>query len=236
MNFALVKKHPLATGAVVIVGGIIVYMIVRNLGGGSSANSADGSVVDTSGYSSDPRIAAIQAGAGVQAGQQASALQAMQLQADVVNNQTTAALEAAKLQAERDQNIAEITTGGDVAKAQISSNTTEFVAGTQAHAYESAIAASTVQAQINADAAVSINDSRNNIVLAEINNQSKIIDAAGKDKGRSSTGWAQIESSFMGQGPQAIAANQPSAVASSPGAILSGIASVGKSIFTGLFA
>lgn len=231
MNFSLVKKHPFVTGAIVIVGGLIVYMIARNSGGATA--SADS--VDTSGYSSDPRIAAIQAGADVQNGQTQGALQAASLQASVVNNQTQAAVDVAKLQAERDQNIAEIMAGADVAKTQIAGNTQEFTVETQATAYEAAVNAATEQTQIVADATVRIQDDRNAVVLAQINNESAVIAQAGKDKGRSSTGWAQIISAFQGQGPQAIAANEPAAVASSPGAILSGVAGLGKTILGGLF-
>lgn len=93
------KSHPVATGAIVIIGGILFIMIVR--GGGSSTSSAP----------SGPSDAQIAAQASLQAAQiQANAgVQAANIGAGVQLNSDNKAAEVAMRQIEAQQKIAEET-------------------------------------------------------------------------------------------------------------------------------
>lgn len=80
---------------------------------------------------------------------------------------------------------------------------------------------------------VQIQQAKNAVDLAGIGLQTHIYDtlASQHKLGGNSEGVSKIVSSIFGRGPEAIAATQPSDVASSPGAIIGGIGSIVKGLF-----
>jgi hypothetical protein len=235
VNFTLVKRHPVATGVIVLIGGVILFMLYRNHSSGDVSAEQSGS---TMGYDvTDAQTGALQGGVNLQAGQQASQVQIAELEAAVANNQTLAALEATKINAERDQNITGITSTADVAKAQISSDTAIDIAHTQAHAYEAAIDASTEQAKIAADAAVDISHDNTAAKLQIDNSVIGLVKSGQLNKGGSGGAHqAAVISEVLGfSGDAAEREGAVAASGSSPAAILSGVANIGKSILGGLF-
>jgi hypothetical protein len=76
----LFKKHPYATGGVVIVGGLAVFYLL--------SRSQGSSAVASSPAAADAQLASIQAGAAVQTNAQQAALQAAQINASAATHQT----------------------------------------------------------------------------------------------------------------------------------------------------
>lgn len=95
LNLTVVKKHPVATGAVIIVGGLVLFMLMRGGGGGSGYVSTG---------PTDAQIAAGMQQAQMQfaAGQQASSQQ-FQLAAGAQNIQGQLALAQLQLQGQSEQ-------------------------------------------------------------------------------------------------------------------------------------
>lgn len=89
-----IKKHPYATGGIVIVGGLVVLYLLSS--GSSSTSSGSGDYASALG--ADEQLAAVQAGAAVQQGAQQVQLQQAQLEAQVSNNQTNAAVATGNFQ------------------------------------------------------------------------------------------------------------------------------------------
>jgi hypothetical protein len=91
-DLELIKKHPYATGTVVIVGGVIVFYMLSS--GSSSTAAASPSSDQSSAEAYDAQLAQVQAAADVQSNAQQVQLQQAQLEASVSNTQTQAQLEA----------------------------------------------------------------------------------------------------------------------------------------------
>jgi hypothetical protein len=212
MNFSIVKQHPYASAAVAAIVVIVAVIVARSSGGGGSSS---GSSVSGSGSNSqlaavnaataannavvNAQVETVQLGAMVAARQSDNALAAQRdtntTALSIVKEQTARDIAAASIVTGGQTDIAHLTTAADVEKTRITANAAVGIA------------------QTNANAAVSISNNQTGI-------QRQVVASAGLDKGRSSTGWAQIISAFFGQGPQAIAANQPSNVANSASSII----------------
>lgn len=218
-NLEVVKRHPVLAGAVVFGGAVILYLLIKH--GSASASQPNAST-------SDAQLQSIAGAEAVASAQYGAQLQIAQIQGQVASEQTQASLAAIQTQAQAAENIVSTQTAGAVQQTQITAD-----AGTQA-------------AKINADAQTEIAHTVVNGQIAETQSAldayntaqqhqfdlaSQVITSAGADKGRSSTGWAQIISALGGQGPAAIAANQPSQVASS-NATGNIISSITKGIFS----
>lgn len=85
------KSHPIATGAIVIVGGIIFIMIVRGGSGGSSGSTASGP--SDAQIMADAQIKGAQIAAQASAAQAGAAVQAAQIGAGVQINSDNKAAE-----------------------------------------------------------------------------------------------------------------------------------------------
>lgn len=87
-NLGLLKKHPYATGGIVIVGGIAAFYLLSS--GGSSAAATSGG--DSGIAAADATIQQANAAAAIQTNAQQVQLQTAQLNASVANTQTAAAV------------------------------------------------------------------------------------------------------------------------------------------------
>jgi hypothetical protein len=232
VDFALIKKHPVLTGASVIIGGLLLFALFRS--GGSSADSGTSNGKSLAEHQLD-------AATGIQGAQIQAGLETAQLSANVANNQTLAQLEAVKIatSAQTTQQAADI--AGTIALKTIDAETStqqqvnELKAGLEAKQIESNTALGIVGLQVDAykTAVTAEADIAHQQLSNEHDLQSAVIAGASRDKSRSSTGWTQILSALFGRGPEAIAANQPSSVASSPAGILDGIGHVVSGFFGG---
>lgn len=87
LDFELLKKHPYATGGVVIVGGLVVfYLLSRNSASSVSGVNSSGSVL-----AADSALGQAQAAAAIQTNAQNAAIQQAQINAQSTNLQTSAA-------------------------------------------------------------------------------------------------------------------------------------------------
>lgn len=235
-DISLIKKHKVATVVIVGIGAIVLYLLLKGSSGSSGASSATGLTT------TDLQAAQLTAAENVQQSQIQSTQNIAQINADVQNNQTAAslALGQAQIQASTVQqanqiagNLSAINLEGTIstqqqvnaeqtqlAETQLGTSAAVDVAGIQAGAYETAV---------NAQTAVESQALSNQAAI-----DTSVIQQAGKDTGRSSTGWTQIISSLFGQGPAAIAANQPSQVAGSPSAIISATGGAAGGILKGV--
>ena len=97
LDLALIKEHPYATGAVVIVGGLVVFYILSG-SQGSAGSGALGGGPSSADYqamlAANSQAAQANAAASVQQQAQQTQLQQAQLEADVSNQQTAASLSA----------------------------------------------------------------------------------------------------------------------------------------------
>lgn len=218
MNLELIKRHPVIAGVVVFAGAVIFYLLVKH---SAPAKQSDGSV-------SDSQMQSIAAGEAVASAQYGAQLQIAQIQGQVASEQTQASLAAVQAQAAAAQNIVSTQVAGDVQKTQITADAGTQQAQINANA-QTEIAHTVVNGQI--EEAQSALDAYNAAQQHQFDLATQVITSAGQDKGRSSTGWAQIISALRGQGPEAIAANQPSQVASS-NATGNIISSITKGIFS----
>ena len=220
MNLEIVKKHPYVTGGIAIVGVVILYILIKR---GSSSSSA---TVDSS--TGSLQFQQIQAATNLQNAQYGSQVEIAQLAGQVASHQADAQVQAVALETAAAQNIVATQTTGGVDTARINADAT------------------TQQTQIQADAATEI-------AHATLNTQLQIANGAFQEEARhtiynyntaatviqdtaqghlSSTGATKLLSALQGRGPEAIAANQPSDVASSPGNILSSLTKAATSIFS----
>lgn len=221
MTLEVVKKHPYVIAVSVFVVGLFVILAMRKKTDGSGTALA----------STDAAVLNAQTAQQIAAQQYGSQLDMAQLSAQVAMSQTDAQLKAVEAQVSGAEQIVATQKQGDVTIAQINADASteqtriksETIKSVSANETNTALAI----AQLSADA-----QARQDAYHEQI--ASQVVNLAGRDKGRSSTGWAQIISALEGRGPEAIAANQPSSVASSPGAILGGVAKVG-SLFSSLF-
>lgn len=219
MDFSLVKKHPVAAGVIVLVGGVILYLLFR----GNAASASGGDISGGAG-----QLAAVSAAQDATNAQYNAQIQVAQIGGQVAAAQTAAQLAAVQAQAQTAQNIVTTQTQGATDIAKINADST------------------TQQTQINADAKVQVAQTVINGQLSAVQSQiaatsaaqqrsfdiaTKVITSASADKSRSSTGWAQILAALEGQGPAAIAANQPSNVANSAPNIISSIGSALSNFF-----
>lgn len=226
-SISILKRHPYAIGGGALAVFLLVYLYERSRSGSAPASTSDLS------------------GGGNQ-------VQALSAAADLTNAQTNAQVEVAAYQAgvASKQVDAQLQTGLATTAAELQASEAQTTANENV-ALGSQAAAVTI-AELQAEAAiektrlesstvlglaadsVTMEKVAASIPLAQIKEQQTIFATlAAKGKlGGSSTGVAQVVSAVYGEGPAAIAANQPAAQGSSPGAILGGI---GK-IVTGLFA
>lgn len=122
-DLELLKKHPYATGGIVIIGGIIVfYLLSSSQGSASQVQTVAAGGADPNLIAADEQLAQVQAGAQVQTNAQQVALAQAQLEAGVANNQTAASLSATQLQTAAQLATALSTNQTNLAGAQISAN------------------------------------------------------------------------------------------------------------------
>lgn len=216
-NFELIKKHPLATGAIVIAGGMILYFVMRgNAPAAAPVGSLGGSLTGA-----DLQLANANAASNLVTAQYGAQIQVAQIGGQVAMAQTNAQLAAVQLETDAAKAIVTTQTQGATDVAAINADATTQQTKIQADAAtEIAVTGFNDQLQAAQDSIAA----QSAIASKKLDIVNNVITQAGKDKSRSSTGWTQIISAFEGQGPQAIAANQPSEVASSPAGIISGIA------------
>jgi hypothetical protein len=96
LDLDLLKKHPYATGGIVIVGGIVVFYLISS-GASSGGSASTGSSDYSSALAADTQLAQTQAATAVQTNAQQAQLQATELQAQVANTQTVAAQQTSDL-------------------------------------------------------------------------------------------------------------------------------------------
>jgi len=237
-DFALIKKHPYWIG-----GGVVGVLFLYWLYSRSSGEGAD--------TSSGASPSGTPAAGNLQQAQINAGIQGQQIAAQVANHQVDAQLQASTLQTAsqlslgRDQVAAQIAgqlaqIGANVRTAEIQSDTqlglatingstatnVAFIQGqtsvlnTQAQAD-----ALTKAVTVSAQSQVLINQSNNQVKLAQIGEQKDfyhILASKGK-LGGDSTGVATVLSGVYGRGPDAIAAQQPTEVANSTSSIIGSI-------------
>lgn len=215
MDVSIVTKHPAATVGVVVGTILIVYLATR---GKSSAASASVPV---------SALAPTQTGTDAVAAQYNAQIAVAQLGAQVAVEQTDAALKAQESNNATAVTLAQVTTGATTDQVGIEAGASTEIAATQAQAAKDiADAAANAQIQTEQIRASTVTAAGNNTV-----NLTKAL-IAGHYTG---TKIAQIVAASEGQGPQAIAASQPSDVANSPAGILSTIAKPVTSLLGTLF-
>lgn len=221
MNFELIKKHPVAAGAVVLFGAVVLYALMKHGAPASSSSSPDLS-------GANAQLAYIQSGQAAIDSQTNASVEMAQLSAQVATAQTNAQLAAVQVEAKSAENIVTTQTQGATDIASINADATTQQTQINADA-KTAIASTVVNAQL--EAAQAQIDAEKSAQQHSFDLASSVITSAGTDKSRSSTGWAQIIAAIEGQGPQAIAANQPSNVANSVPNIIGTIGSVISKFF-----
>lgn len=94
MELTLLREHPYATGAAVIIGGLAVFYLVSSnqSGAGSSTSATGGNDLAAYGQMQQTQLAA-----AIQSNAQNAALQQSQLQAQVANNQIAASVDQNQL-------------------------------------------------------------------------------------------------------------------------------------------
>ena len=248
MNFELIKKHPYITGTVVIVGGFVLFLLLK---GNNTAQAPA-----ATGGGTSPQDAALQASYSLQSqGLQVQA-QGQQLQADVANNQTAAQLQAIELQtaaavqtslattqAQTQLGIAQVQASTDQAK--ISEEGTIGLATAQNQLWETAINAGVAENQSNNQAAVAVSQIQGDVISQQIQAQSavaqgtlKLVQSGQLNKGGQG-GQLQLAAvaAATGNNPaQVVAAGQPSLVSSSASSIIGATGKAGGSILSALFA
>lgn len=91
-NLALLKEHPYATGAVVIIGGIVAFYLISSGGSGSSSSSSSDNGFGEA-LAAQAQAQQTNAAAEVQNNQTQAEVQAAQLTAQTTDQQTSAAQE-----------------------------------------------------------------------------------------------------------------------------------------------
>jgi hypothetical protein len=202
------KKHKVVVGFGVFFTIVLLYLISKKSSG--ELNSSGESPLDL-------QYQKLAAGVNVQQSQIQAQRDQTQIAANVAQSQTAAQLEAVKETLDNAVVMQSQEIAGKYAIANLEAETST----TQLH---DALSEKSHEADLIAG-----------VYNKRLDNQKTLEDAviagASKDKSRSSTGWAQIISALFGEGPQAIAANQPSNVANSAGSILGGIGGIVKGLF-----
>lgn len=251
-NLEIVKKHPYAFGGL-IIGAIVLYLVISH-----SSSSSDGSVAapSASGGNAATNTAAQLQSQQIAAGVQTSQIQAdvannqtdaalqaqqlntaasLQLGTEQVNAQVAQALagdfagvKTAQIQSDTQLGLAQI-------NGQTQTNVAEISGETQVAQTEAESEALTNVAAIEGQTQLGIAQAQTSVQNNEIGLQGDYLDAlAAQHKlGGDSTGVSQIASSVLSlgqQGPSAIAANQPSKVASD-----NAVGGLLKSVTSGLF-
>lgn len=162
-NPELIKKHPYATGAVVIIGGLVVfYLLSRQSGGAQTASGTSNSGAYTAALQASEQMAQLNSAQQIAQMNAQNQAQANQLQANIVNNQTTAQLEAAivgsqtSLAANRDtlaaqtaQQANQLQYAANIQQMQDSVLTSQISAGVQEQANAEATQLAGIQTQAN---------------------------------------------------------------------------------------
>jgi len=143
MNFGLIQKHPLATGAVVVIGGLGLFLAVKPKGGGGAAPAAPAGGVPQSNQAAAIAAATQLATVNAQATAQANELQA-QLTAQAQDEQTQITLANLAATTSTQQQVNAITGSQNLAITQ--ADVEKFGISTQA-AVENARTAAAVQSQ-----------------------------------------------------------------------------------------
>ena len=213
-NFEIVKKHPYAIGGSLIAVFLLIYLYRKHAASASESSSTPSTVVssptDTAPNNTQIALAGIAA-------------------------QTSQVQTAASLQASLAQTAASVAENKQNNRTAVLQS--EIQGQTAIGQTEIQTAGATDVAQIAANGAVAVQNAKNQVQLAQIAEQESFYKTLTKTGhlGGSSTGVAQVLSAVYGQGPQAIAANEPSAVANSPANIISSVGNVAGKIFSGLF-
>jgi hypothetical protein len=95
-NIALIKEHPYATGAIVIVGGLVAFYLLSGSSSSSAASSSGGS--EAAVLQADEALAQTQAGTSQANAQLQAQTQVAQSQQEETDEQTQASLNAANTQ------------------------------------------------------------------------------------------------------------------------------------------
>lgn len=231
LNSQFVKSHwmVLAGG----LGGLLLLIYLFKHGSSSAASSS--TTPDLSGGANVNQN--LQAAATLSNGAVDASVQIAAYQASAVNNSTLA-----NLQANLADTAAKLAVANQSTSANLAVNLDKDATAISIQRLQSdqAIKTTAIQGQTLTNLAVTqqnttlgVAQAKQNIDLAQIGLQTHIYDtlASQKKLGGSSEGVAKIVASIYGQGPAAIAASQPSAVASSPGAILNGVAGIASALF-----
>jgi hypothetical protein len=215
-DFSIIKEHPYIAGIIVVIGGIVIYLSMT----GSSSSSSSAAAPDSGLSGSDLQLANLNAAQNLSAAQYGAQVTTAQIAGQVASQQSSDQVAIVNAEANSALAIVQTQTTGAVQATQITSDATTDQTRINAQAATDIATVTAgdqlqgIQSQVNGQVAIA----NNNLTF-----DNSVIAAAGTDKSRSSTGYAQIISSLQGQGPQAIAANQPSQVAGSPSAILKAI-------------
>lgn len=227
INFEVVKKHPAIVAGSAIAVFLLVYLYERSKSAGGSAAPSS----DLSGGAN--QVQALSAAADLTNAQTNAQVEVAAYKAGVQNNQV-----AAQLQSDLAKTAAELA----ATNKQTSAAEAVALAGTAAGVTVAEINAQSaiIQDQIKAGVIEKLSSNSvqlakvyTSVPLAQIKEQEQIygtLAMSGK-LGGDSTGVAQVVSSVYGRGPEAIAANQPAAVSSSPGTILEGIGRIAAGLF-----
>lgn len=219
----------------ILAGGFVGLLFLLYLFKRGSAGSSSSAAPDLSGGANINQN--LQAAATLSNGAVDASVQIAAYQAGAINNTTMA-----NLQANLADTAAKLAVANQSTSATLATNLDKDATAISIQRLQSdqAIKTTAIQGQTLSNLAISnsntvlgVAQAKQSIDLAQIGLQTHIYDtlASQKKLGGNSEGVAKIVSSIYGQGPAAIAASQPSAVASSPGAIIGGIASIASSLF-----
>jgi hypothetical protein len=197
MNLQIVKSHPYVTGAVGIVGIVILYMILK------SRSSASGGANSAADLSSESSLAAVQQGSSVALAQSSAAQSIADLNANVATNQVNAQLAAVK-----DTNATALAIVGTQESSHVQQNL-DTVNGTVAVATVNANAAKDI-ATTEGNTYLGIAGVQADVAKTQIASLSDVAKTLGTQKQLGSKVGNVLA---VLQGPQAIAANQPTSVA-----------------------
>lgn len=209
MNLQIVKSHPYVTGAVAIAGVVILYMLLHR-------SSSSGGATSAPDLSSENSLAAIQQGSSVALAQSGAAQSIADLNANVATNQVNAQLAAVK-----DTNATALAIVGTQTSAQVQTNL-DTVNGTVAVATVNANAAKDI-ATTEGNTYLGIAATQADVAKTQIASLSDVAKTLGTQKQLGSKVGNVLA---VLQGPQAIAANQPTSVATVNASVAGGPAGI----------
>lgn len=200
MDFSSIKKHPYVTASVGIVGVIVLYLILKS----HSSSASGGTSPD---LSSENALTQVQAASSVALAQSGTAANIAELNAQVATTQVNAQLEAVKssnatalsiVQTQSAEHVQENadSVGGSVAIANENATAAEAIAQTQSN---TVLGIAATQADVQKTQISSLSDATRFLA----------------NKGYNAQKITNIVSAL--EGPQAIAANQPSSVSAQQG-------------------